>query len=433
MKLNLLQLPQYTVLLILVFGLIGCNVNNEIVDENKPDDTTYRISNDETKLSERLTDSDFDIVIVPVSPVAEKVDGQSISLQLIANIKTPVVDGVQTMATMASVSKGSDRVTVSYSVRGAVYKGGIDFLEVAGGSAPVRGTRATPVRVRASIEFTNAKANAVYVGDSHIFIAHSSDDPLLTQDEGYSAVQIFEHSGFTISSNSDQAGLPGFAANSIHALDNTVYVTSGSNAGLSSFNFEDKNLSKKNGYIDIPEARWVDANNERIVVLASNPASGIGSLYVLSVNEGTVLNKFTFEGADTPEAKNTVEIKGDLALIAAGRSGTHLIDLNTGELIANIPIPDPSKLGLSPSVVESNAASADEEYIFIANGEAGVYVAVASKNLNEYVTGDPLTVELLGSLTFDELQSANHVSYRDQRLVVAAGLGGVKVVNLQKN
>jgi len=110
-----------------------------------------------------------------------------------------------------------------------------------------------------------------------------------------------------------------------------------------------------------------------------------------------------------------------------------LIDLNTGELIANIPIPDPSKLGLSPSVVESNAASADEEYIFIANGEAGVYVAVASKNLNEYVTGDPLTVELLGSLTFDELQSANHVSYRDQRLVVAAGLGGVKVVNLQKN
>lgn len=425
MKPNQLQLPVKALLLILVLGMYGCSVNNEI-DDSALNEASITISNDETKLNERLKEMDFEILVESDTTNANKrMKKKSFSLKLMATIETPTVEGVKTMATMVHVFDNSSRAAVSYNLKGANYKGGIDFLQL-------RGNGNNPISVRSSVEFANAKANAVYIGDDNIFVAHSSNDPALTQNEGFSAIQMFEYSGFNINRNVDRAGLPGFAANSVHESGNIVYVTSGDNAGLSAFDFSDEDLSNKIGYLDIPDARWIDSDEKRIVVLASNPGSGIGTLYVLDVDDRTILNQFTFEGADTPEAKNTVEIKGDLALIAAGRSGTHLMDLNTGELIANIPIPDPSSLDLSPEVVETNAATADEEFIFIANGEAGVYVAVASSDLNNYVSGGDLSIELLGFLKFDDLQSANHVSYRNKMLVVAAGLGGVKAVRLDR-
>lgn len=423
MKIKQLRILNKIYVLILVFGVIGCDVNNEIIEDSTPDDISHTISNDETKLNERFKEMDIEVLVQSDSAVDKKGKKDTFSLTLYAEVESPVVGGVKTMATMVNIFDESSRAAVSYSVIGTDYKGGIDYLQI-------KDSGNDPVRVRSSIEFMNAKANAVYLGDDHIFIAHSSNDPVLTQDEGYSALQIFEYNGGNIRNYRDGAGLPGFAANSILESDDIIYVTSGNNAGITMFDFDDEDLSKKVGYIDIPDARWVAAEDDRIVVLASNTVSGIGTLYVIDADDRKIITQYTFEGADTPEAKNTVEIKGDLALVAAGRSGTHLIDLNNGKLIANIPIPNPASLGLSPDVVESNAASADEEFIFIANGEAGVYVAMASDDLDDYDSGDELTVELLGYLKFDDLQSANHVAYRDNTLIVAAGLGGVKAVRL---
>ena len=154
----------------------------------------------------------------------------------------------------------------------------------------------------------------------------------------------------------------------------------------------------------------------------ATPDNETATLYLIDKNSLKILNKFPFEGAVTPEAKSTVELRGELALIAAGKSGTHFMDITSGVTVATIPIPNPSENGFSEASVMTNAVSADEEYIFISNGEAGVYVAEANMNLENYISGDEFAVEMIGHLKFDDFQSVNHVAYRNKTLFIASGL-----------
>jgi hypothetical protein len=72
----------------------------------------------------------------------------------------------------------------------------------------------------------------------------------------------------------------------------------------------------------------------------------------------------------------------------------------------------------------------DRDLMFISNGEAGVYVARATQRFDRSGCV-PQNIAVEGKLRFAALQSANHVSFRDDYLFVAAGLGGVKVVRVR--
>lgn len=406
-------------LLILLLLFAGCSVNNDDFSNSG-----YSIQNDEVKLGERLTETNQEITVQSTtSESAKRVNPHSFSLTLIAEIDAPVVDGVNTQATMVDIFRNSARAAVSYNVQGADYIGALDAIQVT--SSP----NFNAITVKSGIQFTNAKSNALFMDGRDLWIAQATNDPSITQNGSNSVARKFGVRGFQINDNPVHAAVPGFAANSIHESDGIVYVTSGSNAGLTLFNSD---LSEEIEFIDIPGARWVDTDENRIIVLAGNPDTETGTLYVLDKTDRSILHQHTFSGKYIPEAKNTVEIKGDLALVSAGRSGTHLIDLITGDVVDTLPVPDAAALELDPDAVVSNAASADEEFIFISNGEAGVYVAEASIDLDNYSSGDQLSIELLGHLEFDDFQSANHVAYRNRTLFVAAGLGGVKAVMLKR-
>ena len=43
----------------------------------------------------------------------------------------------------------------------------------------------------------------------------------------------------------------------------------------------------------------------------------------------------------------------------------------------------------------------------------------------------PQQITVLGKLRFGDLQSANHIDFKSSYLVVAAGLGGVKLVKVK--
>lgn len=398
----------------------GCSVNNDDFSNSG-----YSIQNDEVKLGERLTEKNQVITVQSTSNVSEKrVGPPSFSLTLVADIDAPVVDGVKTQATMVNIFRNSARAAVSYNVQGAEYVGAVDALQVT--SSP----DFNAISVKSGIQFTNAKSNALFMNERNIWIAQATNDPSITNTGANSVARNFGLTGFRIDNNPVHKSVRGFAANSIHESDEILYITSGSNAGLTLFSSD---LSGEEiEFIDIPGARWVDTDDNRIVVLASNPDTETGTLHVLAKSDRSILHQHTFDGIFIPEAKNTVEIKGDLAVVSAGYSGTHLIDIITGDIIATIALPDAAALGLSANEVVSNAASADDEFIFISNGEAGVYVAEASDDLDSYSTGDQLSVDVLGYLEFDDSQSANHVAYRNGTLFVAAGLGGVKAVKLNR-
>ena len=417
---------KHTWLVILTGTLLffGCSVNSE-----KHSESDFSVLNDETLLNERLviSDSDSEVIVETTAAAKNKSDPRrSFSLNLIAEVRPPILDGDTVQATMVSIKGKSSRASVSYNVQGSQHVGAVDAMQVTSGNS-------NTIRIRSGVEFSNAKANAVHFGKDGLWVALSSEDPEFNENNGFSAVRMFDVSGFKINESSANFGLPGFAANSVKEVDDRLYVTSGDNAGLTILNSD---LSEEIEYIDIPGARWVDADDDRdqIVVLASSQGNEKASPYVIDKNSLEILDIFPFDGADTPGAKSTVELRGELALIAAGKAGSIIMDITSGEIITTIPIPDAAKNGLTEAGVVTNAVSADEEYIFISNGEAGVYVAEASMELEDYESDDDdeLTVEMIGHLKFDDFQSVNHVSYRKKTLFIASGLGGVKAVKLSR-
>lgn len=386
-------------------------------------DDTFVVTNNEVELSERLALLDSDIEVRTDNEQAKQLTAQNnhgFSLRLVASVASPTVNGVTQQATMIDLFSEGNRAAVSYNVRGQVYNGGIDILQLPAGNS-------RNLRIRSGVSFTDANVNAVNVNDDRIWSAQSSQNPALVNEGEYSATRQFTLNGFNISSESIQStSLPGFAANSIKEYGDRVYITSGDNAGLSVYNLD---LSTLDEFVEIDDARWVDVNENWVVVLSGG---NNGTIHKFNRSTMQLMDTYSFPGANTPEAKNTVEIIGDLALIAAGQSGAHLMDLSNGTILHTIPLPNAAILGLDPDRVETNAVSADEEFIFISNGEAGVYVAEASTNLNNYSSGDPLSVTLLGNLQFDDAESVNHVTYRDNNLFIASGLGGVKAVRLTR-
>ena len=71
--------------------------------------------------------------------------------------------------------------------------------------------------------------------------------------------------------------------------------------------------------------------------------------------------------------------------------------------------------------------------MFISNGEAGVYAAVGAESFETSACDAPQQITVLGQLQFNALQSVNHVVYVNDRLYIAAGLGGIKVVDVVVN
>ena len=179
------------------------------------------------------------------------------------------------------------------------------------------------------------------------------------------------------------------------------------------------------GHIELPDARWVDIEGDNVVVVQGTP----GRVSVLDKTKLTLADAFTFDGADIPESKSTVQVIGGRAFIAAGTGGAQVVDLKTGEVLARVPMPVVD--GLDPASTVTNAISADGGLVFISNGEAGVYVAQAPKSFKKTDSNEPLELALLGKLEFQNLQSVNHVEYRGNVLFVAAGLGGLKIVKVE--
>lgn len=397
---------------------MGCSVGLDDLSED-----TFFVSNSEEELTVRLELLDSEIAVVSDDDVGKQISVQNnpkFSLSLVASVAPPSVDGVTLQATMIDLFSQGNRAAVSYNVRGQVQKGGIDILQLPAGNS-------RNLRIRSGVSFTDANVNAVNVNDDRIWSAQSSQNPELVNVGEYSATRQFTLSGFNISAESIlSVSLPGFAANSIKEFGNSIYITSGDNAGLSVYNL---GLTTLEEFVEIDDARWIDVNADWVVVLSGGSN---GTIHKFNRSTMQLADTYTFPGANTPEAKNTVEIIGELALIAAGQSGVHLMDLNNGTIVHTIPLPNAANLGLDPEKVESNAVSADEEFIFISNGEAGVYVAEASMNLNNYSSGNSFDVTLLGSLQFGVSESVNHVTYRDNNLFIASGLGGVKAVRLNR-
>lgn len=410
--------------LCMIFG--GCY--DQVVGPADDANDRLAVTNDEATLDARVTylatDVGIDSAALEPSPAGPPVAGpgapmrapRALRLTLRAEVDPPTVAGVPVQATSVSIVTGKKAV-VSYNLSGATRVGAVDHFTHLNKTEP---------RLTSSLVFGDSDVNAVSAREGYVYAAVATDD---TSFEEPAVLERINLQGNNLNLNGGaRAQLPSFAGTSVTVTDRYVYATSGDGGELVAFD----DALRVVGRYALDDARWVawDRDQDRIVVLQGTP----GRLSIFregSFPGGSIelLDSYSVPGADVPESKSTVEVVGGKAIVAAGPAGTQVVCLATGEVVGTVPIPDPASLGLDPSVVVTNAVTVDEEFLYISNGEAGVYVAAADENLDDDGC-DVGSIRVVGRLRLGNLQSVNHVAFGDDLLYVAAGTGGLKIIEI---
>ncbi len=383
------------------------------------------VTNDEAALASRVHYVEEAIPVdappsTPAGAAAAPARAASvISLTLVAEVDAPELNGDTLQATSVS-RRTQNAMLVSYNVRGDTFLGGVDYVINWFGRYP---------SILSSATFNDSDVSAVALEGSDIYAAQA------TNASGFATSAAIERLRMGFLGISVQSGarfdLTSFAATSVAVIGDEVWVTTGDAGDVYALDRTD--LATVRGSYTLDDARWVthDEDGSRVVVVQGTPGR-ISTFSDGSFTGGslTLLNTFSFNGATVPESKSTVDVAGGKAFIAAGEEGVQVMCLDDGTIVGNVPRPDPAALGLDSAVVVTNAVTVDGDLMFISNGEAGVYIASGDQPWADTACTDPQTITLLGQLRFDDLQSANHVDYRNGYLFVAAGLGGVKVVEV---
>src|SRR5258707_11306635 len=416
------------VALICVVALVHLSCSDASGPGNQANDR-ITITNNAGVLASRVTYRNDSIPIdsagvgYPSAPLASASVGRSItasqaggySLSLKASVAPPSLGGQVLQAT--SVSIVGNLAVVSYNMVGNPYLGAVDVIDITNKNQPVLTSEAL---------FQNSDVSAVTTSGANVYLAEATGDP------GFASPAVFEVVTLVgnqlVLAGNTRTGLSSFAATSVAFGSTRVYATSGDAGSLFMLNPATFAVTSS---IPLTDARWVAVGGGLVAVVRGVP----GTLAVYNESDMSVVGSWPFKGADIAQSKSQAELVGGKAFIAAGDSGVQVLNPATGAFLGQVARPNPDSLGLSPSVVVTNAVAIDQDLMFISNGEAGVYLAQGSQAFSTSGTGAQ-TITMRGKLRFGNLQSVNHVAYsaggpgNPGILIVAAGLGGLKIVQV---
>lgn len=388
------------------------------LDTTPGTDQSYRIqvTNDGPTLDQRVRITEDTLSIVPVpggmqgaaaASLAMPAGEDQITLVLLAEVDPPAVNETTIQATHITMY-GGDKAYVSYNVQGPVYRGGIDVFNVGNEDRP---------KLISQALFEDTDISAVDYKAGYLYLATA------TGDGGFASPAVLEEIMLDrgrLTAFSRRVDVPSYAATGVWAAREQVLVTSGDGAdgGLSILS---RTTLELESMVSFRDARAVAVDGNVAVAMKGTP----GGLYVVKRTTGQVLATWEPGGANIPESKSTIEIHGNLVLMAAGDEGTKVVSLQDGQVVAQLPAPIVQ--GIAPELTVTNAVTARGNLVFMANGAAGLYVA----RMTVSVDGNAADLELVGKVAFSDGPSTNFALARGNVLFVATGLGGLKIVRIE--
>ena len=392
----------------------GNQANDRITIVNNPGTLAARVTYyndsipiDTSSIGSPSAPAPFGSAPVSRSPASSMASYQ---LKLRAEIAPPTVSGQTLQAT--SVSIVGNLAIVSYNTVGNPYLGGVDVIDITNQQHPTLVSQAL---------FQNTDVSAVTASGSNVYVAEA------TGDTGFASPAVFEvmqlQGNQLVLAGNRRRALSSFVATSSAASGTKAYATSGDAGGL--FVLNPTTLAVTDS-IALHDARWVAVGGGKVVVVQGTP----GTIAVYNESNMSPVGTWSFPGASIAQSKSQAVIVGGKAFVAAGDSGVQVLSASTGKIVGYVARPNPDSLGLSPSVVVTNAVAVDQDLMFISNGEAGVYLAQGSQDFSTTSSETNQTITMQGRLRFSTLQSVNHVAYQSKYLIIAAGLGGLKIVQV---
>ena len=366
-------------------------------DNNPIPQTEIQTISDPELLNQRVNNM---TVLVPViSTVTGRVD-DTYNLVQVSEVAAPMVEGVRVAASCLDYS--GNVVAVSYNTAGEVFQGAVDVLKRSGES----------LSFLSSITLNNSDVSMVTFESNDLYWVGGSpssdsvafmDRITLKQDE-------------PVLDTYERVRLGGHMATGLQKAGDELYITTGdvveNGGGLYLLNRKDLSLTS---YQAVHDARWAVFTDNSIYVLGATP----GHMQVYKRGTLEPLVDYDVAGLHYAGTKATFDSYSNHLYVASAYEGVKIYNAATGELKASVPLPTDQ---YSPEMM-AISVTMDGNKGFMACGEAVFMFKVSN-------AGTKPEAFLVGRLDLGNYQSINYVRYRDGYLLVAAGLGGTKLIKV---
>jgi len=398
MNKNLLGISLFSALF-----FISCQ-KDETTSENQQQQSHFNIATDASELQTAINFNETGVIgIERINTTRNQESEWIFGIEQIASLEPPKLNGEELRATHVDV-KGN-YAYVSYNKEGSIYLGAIDIVDVSDKYNPVLVSRMKSDIADINSLYIDNNNNIVFTGAS--INGEGANHTLL----GYVSTQ---NGQFSSDFNLDY-GLAGHTG--VHVLDfeGKTILISGNSGIVGSYNFPGDNTAfNAEAEIGLGDLRSAACSNDKLAVL-----SGDEGLLDFSLNNEFIENTSIQTAALTAESKRTIAWYGNNILVSEGTAGAGIYNFEAGEKATSLPLrvhPDASSISAENKV--TNAVSTDGNFIYMANGGAGLDIVKLNDQLDLVAEG---IAEITGS--------ANFVQAKGDYIYLAAG-SGLKILKI---
>lgn len=374
---------------------VSCDDND---NNDNQSTTSITINNDAAALNQRLDYTNSGVIAVENSITTGKFASTNATttfpLVQIAEVKPPVDSNGRTLQA-SHVAVNGNYAYVSYIMRGEIYSGAIDVIDISDPYKPKLVTSALIANTDiASLAYSNG--NLIIGGAKDIDKDASLTNPAI--------VINMQLSSGLLTTTYKTNPLESRVTTDVAANSSSYFAVTGDNGSLFKLNSSSRAVENKAAMADL---RSIALTSDKIVTLSGTKGINIYNASTLA------LQKSFSTSADVSGAKRTMDVDGTKLLVSEGANGLGVYDINSGSKLQTISIPTAGEDNVT------NAVSVNDGYAFLANGALG---------LNVYQTGSQLS--LLGSVGI--AGSSNYVKSSGDYIYVASGTGGLKIIKMEK-
>jgi hypothetical protein len=369
------------------------DINNTTASESK-----VVLNSNSTELSNRMDYSNSGVITLTTSKLtarsASTQGTDNFPMSLLAEVNPPTYQGKKLTATHVDVK--DNYVYVSYNTQGETYLGGIDVIDISQPNNP-------KLVVQAILPNTDISTVVYNNGVLYISGASSKDaNPELTSSAFVAKMPL--QNGL-LTNDYKPVSLTGNVGTGVAVANSNYFAISGNKGILAKIN---NSTNEINASISIADLRALGYIDNKVVVL-----SGTEGIKIYNADSMALVSSIA-TSTDVPDAKRTIDFQGSNILVADGYSGLKVFS-STGSLLQTLALPT-GIANVDQADIVTNAVSANGDYVYSANGAAGIAVY---KNSNNNLVS-------LGSIFLGG--SANYVKSVGDYIFVATGTGGLKII-----
>jgi len=333
-----------------------------------------------------------------------------------AEVLPPMLETRSLQATHAAFADGL--AYVAYALAGDDAQGAVDVFDVRNPASPRLVSHAT---------FRRTDIHTLAVSNGRLYLGTGSQD----REQGENAVlEVITLRDGLLTSESVRVALPSQVVTGIAIASGRLWVTTGTGGrregGLTVL--EEATL-KLLLFDEFSDARAVAPNASSVMAVVRGTP---GRVRLYDQSSMSLLREFGVDGLSMAGGKASITSRGTWSFVGAADGGVQVLQLRqngrvTGTVVGSVSRPEQSNLPNEYAV--TNAVAYAGDFLIAANGGAGVWVTHTTDQTTAQTNRPQLTP--MGRLGLPDGLSANFVATNYPMLFVAAGNGGLRLIEMR--